>query len=108
MRRGNLQRESFLKDSSVKRRMRRGYSRRLKKVLSPGDLAAARWSSEKNRATRLRVNYLQNTLPEFEPVDTVTGGYQARCMLCRCTTWVGQNGLRYSLLEETCPGTKEE
>lgn len=30
-------------------------------------------------------------------------GYEARCSLCGLTTWVGREGLRYSLLEDTCP-----
>lgn len=41
----------------------------------------------------------------FEEVtDTVTGGYEARCKICAGTIWVGYNGLRYSLLEDTCRG----
>ncbi len=31
-------------------------------------------------------------------------GYQAICRLCQSTTWVKMNGLRYSLLANTCPG----
>ena len=31
-------------------------------------------------------------------------GWQATCRRCRQTVWVGKKGLRYSLLEETCPG----
>ena len=40
----------------------------------------------------------------FQAVDTITGGYEARCKLCQMTTWIGENGLRYSLLEDSCPG----
>ena len=31
------------------------------------------------------------------------GGYEATCALCGLTTWVGPEGLRYSLLEDVCP-----
>ncbi len=30
-------------------------------------------------------------------------GWQAACKACGQTTWIGHNGLRYSLLAETCP-----
>ncbi len=40
----------------------------------------------------------------FETVETVTDGYQAECSLCGATSWVGDNGIRYSLLEDICPG----
>ncbi len=30
----------------------------------------------------------------FKPVERITGGYEAKCRLCRSTTWVGDNGLR--------------
>jgi hypothetical protein len=29
----------------------------------------------------------------FEPVDTVTGGYQAVCRKCGQTVWVGDSGV---------------
>jgi hypothetical protein len=35
-------------------------------------------------------------------------GYQAGCKLCQATTWVGGNGLRYTLLEDSCPGREGE
>ena len=38
----------------------------------------------------------------FEPVDSITGGYAAGCRLCGGTTWVGESGIRYSLLDEEC------
>jgi len=31
-------------------------------------------------------------------------GYQALCSLCLMTVWVGDKGVSYSLLEDTCPG----
>ena len=43
-----------------------------------------------------------------EPVETVTGGYEAKCRLCEATSWVGDNGLRYSLLEDTCSSRERE
>ena len=36
--------------------------------------------------------------------ETVEDGYQATCKRCGQTSWVGQNGLRHSLLEDACPG----
>lgn len=42
-------------------------------------------------------------LGPFEPVDTVSGGYQAECRKCGETVWVGDSGVRYSLLGEGCP-----
>ena len=36
--------------------------------------------------------------------DTVENGYQARCSLCGMTSWLGPDGLRYSVLEDECPG----
>ena len=43
-------------------------------------------------------------LGPFQVLASTIGGYEARCRLCQMTTWVGENGLRYSLLEEKCPG----
>ena len=40
-------------------------------------------------------------LSQWEPVEN---GYQARCSLCDMTTWLGPDGLRYSVLEDECPG----
>lgn len=34
----------------------------------------------------------------------VENGWQAACKLCQATTWIGKNGLRYSLLENSCSG----
>ena len=31
-------------------------------------------------------------LGPFEPVDTITGGYQAECRKCRKSVWVGDSG----------------
>ena len=42
------------------------------------------------------------------PFETVENGYQATCRHCGKTTWVGQQGLRYSLLGERCPGRDKE
>ena len=36
--------------------------------------------------------------------EAVENGYQALCARCGMTTWVGPSGLRYSLLEDVCPG----
>lgn len=38
-------------------------------------------------------------LSEWEEVEN---GWQARCGRCGRTTWIGENGLRYGLLEDTC------
>lgn len=36
--------------------------------------------------------------------EQVENGYQARCSLCGMTSWLGPDGLRYSLLEDACSG----
>lgn len=38
------------------------------------------------------------------PFEAVENGYQATCRHCGKTTWVGEQGLRYSLLGERCSG----
>jgi hypothetical protein len=43
-------------------------------------------------------------LGPFDDVDTRIGGWQAECRRCHMTVWVGESGLMYSLLAETCPG----
>jgi len=40
-------------------------------------------------------------LSAWEPVDT---GYQARCSKCSMTSWIFHDGVRYSLLDDECPG----
>ena len=45
---------------------------------------------------------------DIGPFNTVESGYLASCRRCDMTTWVGENGLQYSLLEDTCPGTPWE
>ena len=45
-------------------------------------------------------------LEAWEQLDAERNEYQARCKLCHKTTWVGRS-LRYSILEDTCPGTPE-
>jgi hypothetical protein len=40
-------------------------------------------------------------LGQWEQVDN---GYEARCSSCGMSTWLGHDGLRYSLLEDTCTG----
>lgn len=32
----------------------------------------------------------------------VENGWQATCRLCEFTVWVGDDGMRYSLLEDEC------
>lgn len=39
-------------------------------------------------------------LGEWERVEN---GWQATCSRCGQTTWIGNNGLRYGLLEDECP-----
>ena len=41
-------------------------------------------------------------LGPFEPVEVLTGGYEARCRKCNQSAWVGDSGLMYSLLGEEC------
>lgn len=41
---------------------------------------------------------------ELSPFEAVENGYQAVCDRCVATSWVGNQGLRYSLLENVCPG----
>ena len=43
-------------------------------------------------------------LGPFEPVEVLTGGYEARCRNCNQSAWVGGSGLMYSLLGEKCHG----
>jgi len=47
-------------------------------------------------------------LGPFEPVEVLTGGYEARCRNCNQSAWVGDSGLMYSLLDDSCPSQKEE
>ncbi len=46
-------------------------------------------------------------LGPFEPVEVLTGGYEARCRKCNQSAWVGDSGLMYSLLGEECQDTSE-
>ena len=41
-------------------------------------------------------------LGPFEPVEVLTGGYEARCRNCSQSAWVGDLGIMDSLLEERC------
>ncbi len=41
-------------------------------------------------------------LGPFEPVEVLTGGYEARCRLRNQSAWVGDSGLMYSLLDQRC------
>ena len=43
-----------------------------------------------------------HNLGPFEPVDTLTGGYEARCRKCGQTVWVEESGVMYSLLDHEC------
>ena len=38
------------------------------------------------------------------PFEDIENGYQSTCEKCNQTTWVGKQGLRYSLLDEVCLG----
>lgn len=44
---------------------------------------------------------------ELSPFEAVENGYQAVCTRCGATSWVGTQGLRYTLLENLCPGNKK-
>jgi len=39
---------------------------------------------------------------DLESWEQVGNDYQAQCQLCKATVWVGKNGLRYSILDDTC------
>ena len=43
---------------------------------------------------------------DIGPFEEVDNGYQAACRRCDMTSWVGADGVRYSLLEDTCPGAE--
>lgn len=43
---------------------------------------------------------------ELTTFEAVENGYQAVCIQCGATSWVGPQGLRYSLLENICPGKR--
>lgn len=45
-------------------------------------------------------------LDPWEQLDDDGNEYQARCRVCGRTTWVG-GSLRYSILEDVCPGAPE-
>ncbi len=42
-------------------------------------------------------------LGPFEPVEVLTGGYEARFRNCDQSARVGDSGLMYSLLDDSCP-----
>ena len=39
----------------------------------------------------------------FDPVASPAGGYHSECRKCGQTVWLRDDGLMYSLLEESCP-----
>lgn len=41
---------------------------------------------------------------DIGPFEEVENGYQSRCRQCGLTTWVGMQGLIYSLLDDICVG----
>lgn len=43
---------------------------------------------------------------QLRPFEPVANGYQAYCECCDKTTWVGPQGIRYSLLADRCPKAK--
>jgi hypothetical protein len=43
-------------------------------------------------------------LGTFAVLDTTAGGYEAHCRKCDKSVWVGDQGLIYSLLGESCAG----
>lgn len=45
---------------------------------------------------------------ELAPFAAVENGYQAVCTQCGATSWVGIQGLRYTLLENLCPEKREK
>jgi hypothetical protein len=71
-----------------------------------GRLAPGSRLTESAKATNfeVQVNAALNghDIGPFEPVDTVSGGYQAVCRRCGKSVWVGDSGVMYSLLGEEC------
>lgn len=62
-------------------------------------------SEANNARLELMVNAAFNSHDLTEWLLTENNdGWQTSCRLCNKTVWVGKKGLRYSLLEETCPG----
>lgn len=64
-------------------------------------------AEEKAAMLEIAVNAagMGHDLGGFEPVQDEDGnptGYQARCRKCDMTAWVGNDGLRYSLLALEC------
>jgi len=45
---------------------------------------------------------------ELAPFEAIENGYQAVCTRCGATSWVGTQGLRYSLLANICPDEREK
>jgi len=52
---------------------------------------------------QVEAHFTGHDLSGFEEVTvTEIGGYQARCRKCGKTVWVGETGLIYSLLGDSC------
>ena len=45
---------------------------------------------------------------QLGPFEEVENGYQAVCTACGGSSWVGPQGLRYSLLAEVCQGDRDD
>ena len=57
---------------------------------------------------QIEASLWNHDLGPFNRVEAVTGGLQAECRLYGATSWVGDKGIRYSLLEDICPSRKKE
>ena len=67
-------------------------------------------ASDEESLSRLKESMLEAQVEaalgghNLAPWESTENGYQAVCQLCQASTWVKTNGLRYSLLANTCPG----
>jgi hypothetical protein len=52
---------------------------------------------------QVEASFQGHDLGPFEPVEVLTGGYEARCRKCNQSAWVGDSELMYSLLDDSCP-----
>jgi hypothetical protein len=55
---------------------------------------------------QVEASFQCHDLGPFEPVEVLTGGYEARCRKCNQTAWVGESGLMYSLLGSIVNGIR--
>lgn len=92
----------FWTERLLLRLVRRLASERMKQV---GDVTALDDGTAEREAREAHLEAMAEAalggheLGEWEQVEN---GWQARCSRCGQTTWIGDNGLRYGLLDESC------